>query len=197
MAGIKTMHTRVLALAFAVAFAAGVGCSASAQMGGGGTDKRKLTTIQTAKHDAVEVRYLNLPFGERTFGYMAVGGDDYYSNRTWPFAHLTLAKTASWQGHDLAPGDYVLYITPKSASAPMSLTVASFKPNDKGTFLVAGDVFVETPKDAVAVASVPVTFDKKEPMVDHLDIAVNQAGDGADVVVHYGDHWLTQHLTIK
>ena len=191
------MYTRVLAAAFVVAIAVGIGCSANAQMGGGGTDKRKLTTIQTAKGDAVEVRYLNLPFGERTFGYMSVGGDDYYSNRTWPIAHLTVAKTASWQGHDLAPGDYVLYITPKSASAPMSLTVASFKPNDKGTFLVAGDVFVETPKDAVAVATVPVTFDKKDPMVDHLDIAVNKAGDGSDIVIHYGDHWLTQHLAVK
>jgi len=79
----------------------------------------------------------------------------------------------------------------------MSLTVASFKPTASGTFLVAGDVFTETPKDAVAVATVPITFDKKDPSVDHLDVAVNKAGDGADVVVHYGDHWLTQHLSVK
>jgi len=92
--------TAAVALAFAASLATGAASSAAAQqMGGGQTDKRKLTTIQTAKHDAVEVRFLNLPWGERTFAYLEVGGDDYYSHRNWPFAHLTLSKSATWAGH--------------------------------------------------------------------------------------------------
>jgi hypothetical protein len=190
--------TRAAVLAFVATFVAAAACTPSnAQMGAGGGDKRKLTTIQTAKLGDVEVRYLNLPWGEKTFGYLEVGGNEYYSTRNWPFAHLKLAREASWGGKTLAPGDYVLYITPKSASAPMTLSVASFKPNDSGTFLVAGNVFTETPGDAVVVASKPVTFDKKDPVAAELMIAVDSAGDGADVKVHYGNRWLVEHLTVK
>ena len=197
MFGTMTLRSRALAFAFALSLVAGATGAASAQMGGQQQDKRKLTTIQTAKAGNVEVRFLNLPWGERTFGYMEVGGDDYYSNRTWPFAHLTLAAPGTWNGTKLAQGDYVLYITPKSAKAPMTLTLASFKPNASGTFLAAGNVFTETPADAVTVATVPVTFEKKDPVVDHLQIDVAGAGDGQDIVVHYGNRWLTQHISTK
>src|ERR1041385_4097146 len=100
----------------------------SAQQGQA-VDKRKLTTVQTSTLDvggvknAVQVRYLNLPWGERTFGYMEVGGDDYYSNRTWPIAQLTLAKSATLEGKELKAGDYIFVISPKSWSGPMSLSV--------------------------------------------------------------------------
>ncbi len=197
MFGTPLLRSRATALAFVLFAFVAASCSANAQMGQAGGDKRKMTTIQTAKHDAVEVKYLNLPWGEKTFSYLETGGNEYYSTRTWPFAHLKLAKTASWAGHDLAAGDYVMYITPKSASAPMTLTVASFKPGASGTFLVAGDVFTETPKDAVAVGSAPVSFDKQSPVADELKVMVEKAGDGADVKVHYGDRWLAQHLTVK
>jgi hypothetical protein len=192
-----TIRSRAAAFALLFTLIAGTSCAASAEMGGQQQDKRKLTTIQTAKDGSVEVRYLNLPWGERTFAYMEVGGDSYYSNRTWPFAHLTLAAPAVWRDKQLAAGDYVLYITPKPVTGSMTLTVASFKPNASGTFLVAGDVFTETPKDAAAVATVPVTFDKKDPVVDHLEINVAKGGAGTDVVVHYGDRWLTEHFMPK
>lgn len=161
-------------------------------------DKRKQTTVQTAKDGSVEVRYLNLPWGEKTFSYMETGGNEYYSTRTWPFAHLKLEKDATWADKTLTAGNYVLYITPKSEKTPMTLTVASFTPaHHDGSFLVAGDVFTETPKDAAAVATVPVTFDKKAPVSDSLMIDVAKAGDGHDIVVHYGDRWLTAHLAEK
>jgi hypothetical protein len=197
MFGTTILCSRAVALAFVLMLLAGASCAATARMGGQQQDKRKLTTIQSAKAGGVEVRYLNLPWGEATFGYMEVGGSEYYSNRTWPFAHLTLAAPATWQGHALAAGDYVFYVTPKSAKGPMTLTLASFKPNQSGTFLTAGDVFTETPTDAVPVATIPVTFDKKDPIVDHLEIDVAEAGDGQDIVVHYGNRWLTEHVSGK
>jgi hypothetical protein len=205
MRAMRSFATRVLALAAVVAVGTGFAVAAFArggQMDGQG-DKRKLTTIQTAsldlgeKKNAVEVRYLNLPFGEKTFSYLEVGGDDYYSTRTWPIAHLKLGTSATLGGKTLAAGDYVLYVTPKSSSAPMSLTVASFKPDTSGTFLVAGNVFVDTPKDAVEVVKVPAEFTKGEPAIDHLEIALAQAGKGAEIKVHYGNRWLTQTLEAK
>jgi hypothetical protein len=60
----------------------------------------RMTTIQTASLDidktqnAVQLQYLDMPFGPVTFGHMEKGDDGYYSKRTWPFAHLKLAVKA-------------------------------------------------------------------------------------------------------
>jgi hypothetical protein len=197
MSRIPTLRSQAIAFAFVLTLAAGVGCSANAQMGGGGGDKRKSTTIQSAKSGDVEVRYLNLPWGEKTFSYIEVGGNEFYSTRPWPFAHLKLAKAATWEGKQLAAGDYVLYITPKSASAPMTLTVASFTPGPDGTFLQAGNVFTEVPKDVTVIATVPAAFEKKAPVADELQIAVDKTGNAAELKVHYGDRWLTQRVTLN
>src|SRR5919197_990136 len=149
--------------------------AASAQENMGGTervDKRKLTTIQTSAvgsgktKGAVEVRYLNLPWGEATFGYIETGNDPrnrgYYAGRTWPIAHLKLAAPAKYEGKKLAPGDYAIIITPANPkeNRGMMLSLASFTPGEGGTFLKAGDVFVDTPKDANVIFSKPVKFDK-------------------------------------
>jgi hypothetical protein len=171
------------------------------------TDPRKLTTIQSATADvgknkkAVEVRYLNLPFGAPTFGYMEVGGDRYYSNRTWPILHLTLAQNAVYNGKALKPGDYVFYITPKSEqlkTTSMMLTLASFTPATAGgTFLVPGDVFTATPKDAVVVSEKAVTFGKGAEVSPALQVWVGKEGNDIAIKLHYGDRTLTEKLTLK
>jgi hypothetical protein len=171
------------------------------------TDPRKLTTIQTAATDdgqmknVVEVRYLNLPFGAPTFGYMEVGGDRYYSNRTWPILHMKLARTATYDGKTLQPGDYVFFITPKSEKLKtdsMMLSLASFKPAAAGgTFLVPGDVFTETPKDAVVISQKPVTFGKGAPVAPALQVWVGKEGNDISLKLHYGDRTLTEKLTLK
>ena len=176
-------------------------------MGGGKADPRKLTTIQVAAADvgetknAVEVRYLNLPFGAPTFGYMEVGGDRYYSNRTWPILHLKLAREAIYDGKTLLAGDYVFFITPKSEKLKtdsMMLSLASFKPDAaRGTFLVPGDVFTETPKDAVVISQKPVTFGKGAPVAPALQVWVGKEGKDIAIKLHYGDRTLTEKLTLK
>lgn len=202
------IYTALAAACFSLACAAPAssnGQEASAQQTDKRMDKRKLTTIQTSTVDAgqtknaVEVRYLNLPFGEATFGYMEKGGDRYYSNRTWPIAHLTLATPATYDGKTLQPGDYVMIITPKGNSNPdgMKLSIASFKP-ENGTFLRAGDVFTDTPKDATVISQKPVAFDKGAPMVDHLVIDLDKT-DNSTVAIkfHYGDRTLTEKLMLQ
>jgi hypothetical protein len=171
------------------------------------TDPRKLTTIQVAAFDdgktknAVEVRYLNLPFGAATFGYMEVGGDRYYSNRTWPIMHLKLARRAVYDGKTLQPGDYVFFITPKSEKLKtdsMMFSLASFKPDStRGTFLVPGDVFTETPKDAVVISQKPVTFGKGANPSPALQVWVGKDGKAVSIKLHYGDRTLTEKLMLK
>jgi hypothetical protein len=161
-------------------------------------DKRKLTTIQTAKSGPVEVQYLDLPFGVATFGYLEKGGDEYYSNRSWPFAHLRLSSEATYAGKTLVPGDYVLYITPKSSTAEMMLSVAWFKPaTPGGTFLVPGNVFVETPADVKVIASTPVRFQTSGPANDHLTIGLENSGKNVAINVRYGDRIHTETIALK
>ncbi|HEV7904934.1 MAG TPA: hypothetical protein VGO96_13915, partial [Pyrinomonadaceae bacterium] len=174
----------VAGLAFVALLSLGSNALAQDTMGGmkqdeKKVDKRKLTTIQTASVDvgetkkAVEVRYLNLPWGKATFGYIETGVDprngQYYAKRSWPVAHVRLAAPAKYEGKTLAPGDYALIITPKNpeTKAGMKIALASFKPAaENGTFLVPGNVFVETPKDATVIAEREVAFAEGAPLVD-------------------------------
>jgi hypothetical protein len=171
-------------------------------------DKRKLTTVQTSAVDsdktknAVEVRYLNLPWGEATFGYIETGNDPrnqgYYAGRTWPIAHLKLAAPAKFEGKSLPAGDYVVVITPANPkeNKGMLLSIASFTPGEGGTFLKAGDVFVDTPKDANVIVTKAIKFDKGAPPVDHLVIETARTGHDVWLKFHYGDRTLTEKLSM-
>ena len=219
-------NTRSLARAVAYAFAAGllVGIAfalvtlfavqdtsaqeASAQEKK--VDKRKLTTIRTTSVDIgrtkniVELRYLDLPWGKATFGYIETGVDprngQYYAKRTWPIAHLRLNTPATYEGKTLAPGDYAVIITPKNreTKAGMKLSFASFKPAEaNGTFLVPGNVFVETPKDAAVVAEKEIAFAGGAPLAEQLMIHADRQGKIVSIKIHYGDRMLTERLTLQ
>lgn len=166
-------------------------------------DKRKQTTIQTATADvgdkakAVEIRYLDLPWGPVTFGYLENGGSDYYSTRTWPFAHLKLAAPAKFNGKKLTPGDYIMIISPKGVAPKMTLSIASYKPaTENGTFLVPGNVFVDTPQGDV-ITKKPAVFAKGAPMADVMKIDLESAKNDVTIKVHYGDRLMTEKLTLK
>ncbi len=196
---------RTSALMVLAAFCAGFIIStatpltASAQMGG--NDPRKATTIQTATaklgkvNDGLTIRYLNLPWGPTTFGYMENGGNQYYSKRTWPIAHITLKTKAEFFGKTLEPGDYVLIITPKGLANQMGLQVASFTPKgENGTFLVAGNVFTDTP-ECKTVAAKPVTFKSGAPMSDAMKFNLVPQGNKVEIKIHYGDRMYVDTMT--
>jgi hypothetical protein len=203
-----------LSIMFAAALVAAAASAARAQDGGqmnaAPVDKRKLTTIQTASadygktKDAVQVRYLNLPWGEATFGYIETGIDSrnngYYAGRPWPIAHLRLNVPATWGGKKLAPGDYAIVITPRNAktNTDMTLALELFTPAEAGgTFLKAGDVFVETPKDATIVSQKTIKFDKGGAVAPQLEVWVGSKGKDVDIKLHYGDRTLTEKLKLS
>lgn len=162
-------------------------------------DRRKLTTVQTrslpykGKQDAITVRYLNLPWGETTFGYIENGGNRYYSSRTWPIAHITLAISAKYEGKTLKPGDYVLVVTPKNGEQQMTLSVSSFNANG-GTFLTPGNVFTETPKDAVEITKRPIAFAKGAPFHEEMNVELKEADEAVDIKISYGDRLLVEKI---
>jgi hypothetical protein len=161
------------------------------------------TTLHTATLDvgdtpnALRLRYLDVPWGPVTFGHMEKGDDQYYSQRTWPFAHLQLGVKAVYEGKELAPGDYVLIFTPKGKEPEMSLSIASFKPESSdSTFLVAGDVQTPTPADAVVIHKKPIAFAQVEPVAKALHFDLAKVDGGAEIRLHYGDRMLTERLSI-
>jgi hypothetical protein len=180
------------------------------QMSAPRVDRRKLTTVQSASSDygktqkAVEVRYLNLPWGEATFGYIETGLDarngGYYAGRAWPIAHLRLSVPATYDGKKLAPGDYAFVITPRNAktNTDMTLALESFRPAaEGGSFLKAGDVFVETPKDAAVVSQKTIKFAKGGDPVDQLRVGVDRRGKNVLIKFQYGDRTLDEKLKLK
>jgi hypothetical protein len=206
------LGARALSTLFFVALIAACASVAAAQdnMGSGGVDKRKLTTVQTASADygktksAVEVRYLNLPWGEATFGYIETGVDPrnkgYYSSRAWPIAHLRLNVPATYDGKKLAPGDYAFVITPRNpkTNTDMTLALESFTPTEAGgTFLKAGDVFVETPKGAQVITQKTIKFDKGGAVAPQLEMWVGDKGKDVEIKFHYGDRTHTEKLKLK
>lgn len=171
----------------------------AAQMGG--NDPRKATTIQTATAklgntaDGLTIRYLNLPWGPTTFGYMENGGNQYYSKRTWPMAHITLKSKADFFGKTLEPGDYVLIITPKGLANEMGMQVGMFTPKgENGTYLVPGNVFTETP-EFKSVASKPVKFASGAPLSDTLKFNLVPKGNKVEIKIHYGDRMYVDTMT--
>ncbi len=163
-------------------------------------DKRKLTTIQVkslsynGKQNAITVKYLNLPWGETTFGYIENGGNRYYSSRTWPVAHVILSTSAKYEGKALKPGDYILVITPKNGDQQMTLSISSFNAGG-GTFLTPGNVFTETPKDAVEIAKKPITFIKGAPFNEEMSVELKESGQNVDIKISYGDRLLVEKIT--
>lgn len=198
-----------LSLIFLVALAVVASAQDTGQMSPAPVDKRKLTTIQTASadygttKDAVQVRYLNLPWGEATFGYIETGLDPrnkgYYAGRAWPIAHLRLNVPATYDGKKLAPGDYAFVITPRNAKTNTDMTIAleSFTPAEAGgTFLKAGDVFVETPQGAQVISQKTVKFDKGAPVAPQLEMWVGKSGKSVEIKFHYGNRTHTEKLKL-
>ncbi len=170
------------------------------QMGMGENDPRKATTIQTTSArlgnmaDAVMVRYLNLPWGAQTFGYIENGGNQFYSTRTWPVAHLTLKTRVRFFGREFEPGDYVLTIVPKGLAPRMGMQVRSFQPSGEGgTFLVPGNVFTETPNGPI-VASRPIEFTPGAPQSDAMRISLVPRKNMVEMTINYGDRSFTEKL---
>lgn len=165
-------------------------------------DKRKLTTVQTkslphnGKQSALTIRYLNLPWGETTFGYIENGGNRYYSTRTWPIAHITLATPAKYEGKSLKPGDYVFVITPKNGEQQMALSLSSFNPGGS-TFLTPGNVFTETPKDAVEIVKKPITFVKGAPFNEEMSVDLKESDKVVDIKISYGDRLLVEKIAFE
>jgi len=161
---------------------------------------REQTTIQTASLDvkdkktAITVKYLDLPWGEKSFSYIEKGDDNYYGTRSWPFARMITTIPVKLEDHDLAPGNYALVINPAKKGQPMAFTVTQI--SGDGEFLQPGNVFVEVPTGKT-IFSTPVTFETGDKVLaDHMKIVLGQADNGITLTVLYGNRKLNRLIVV-
>lgn len=166
----------------------------------GSAQTREQTTIQTTTfdvatlRDAVTISYLNLPWGEATFGYIEHGTKgSYYGERTWPFAQLETKVALTLDGTRINPGQYALVITPGADVKPMSLSIVPF---EGPTFLKPGNIFSPTPK-GMALYNRDISFQTFDGLADHMKIDAVATPTGFDLVVNYGNRKLAKSFTTK
>jgi len=161
---------------------------------------REQTTIQTVSLDvkdkkaAITVKYLDLPWGEKTFTYIEKGDDNYYGNRSWPFARLITTVPVKLEDHNLAAGNYALVINPAKKAQPMAITVVQI--SGDAEFLQPGNIFVEVPTGKT-IFSAPAVFDTGDKVLaDHMKVTLGQADSGANLTVLYGNRKLNRLLVV-
>ncbi len=161
----------------------------------GTAQTREQTTIQTTAvdvgtvKDAVNIAYLNFPWGQVTFSYIEHGTKDtYYGERSWPFAQLDTKIPLTLEGTKIAPGQYALVIGPGGDAKPMTLSLIQF---DGPTFLKAGNVFSPAPK-GTTIYSKDITFQTVDASFDHMKIDAAPTAQGFDLVVNYGNRRLVK-----
>ena len=161
---------------------------------------REQTTIQSATLDvkgkpaAITVKYLDLPWGEKSFTYIEKGEDNYYGTRSWPFARLITTIPVKLENHDLAAGNYALVINPAKKGQPMAISVIQM--SGDAEFLQAGNVFVEVPAGKT-IFSAPALFDTGDKVLaDHMKVVLGQAETGVTLTVLYGNRKLNRLLVV-
>jgi hypothetical protein len=161
---------------------------------------REQTTIQTAKasvkdkSDAIAIKYLNLPWGEKTFEYLEKGTDEYYSTRSWPFARIIVGVPVHINDHSLTTGNYALVLTPAKKGQPMVVSVIRL--NDEKEFMQPGNIFVEVPAGKT-LFSEPANFQTMDQAsADHMKATLDSDDKGVTLNIVYGNRKFSRLITI-
>jgi|SRR5579885_497353 len=161
---------------------------------------REQTTVHTAsaaakgKSDAVIVKYLDLPWGEKTFTSIEKGEDDYYGTRGWPFARLVINVPVHIEDHALAAGNYAIVLTPAKKAQPLSVSV--IKLNDDKEFLQPGNIFVEVPPGQTIFSEVANFETVAQSAADHMKVTLESDEKGISMTVLYGNRKFIRLLTV-
>ena len=138
------------------------------------------------------MHFLTIPWGPNTFAEMERGGDSFYAKRTWPFARMETKVPVTLEGTTLPPGNYALVFHPNTAdNKGMSLEVRKILVEE---FLVPGNVMTKTPEGETMSRSA-ASFETVAETVPALALDLKAGGQGASLVIRYGDRRLTKELS--
>jgi hypothetical protein len=146
--------------------------------------------IRKEKASGVEAQFVGYPWRPDVFQTMESGGTAPEGQRSWAFARLATSSFFAIDGKVIPPGHYVLALTPKTGSLPMTLEVR----RGEGREIFADPTTMTPPPPGETVYKAPATFATGAEPVPTLDLTLTGWSDGASLTVRYGDRKLTKDL---
>ena len=168
----------------AVAVVAALPALALAQAPAGGPSVRK------EKAPGAQAEFVDYPWRPDVFATMESGGTVPEGQRSWAFARLATSEYFAIDGKVIPPGRYVLALTPKMGSLPMTLEVR----RGDGRELFADPGVMSPPPVGEVVYKAPAAFVASADPVPALDVTLTGWGDGVALTIRYGDRKLTKDL---
>jgi hypothetical protein len=145
-------------------------------------------SVHKEKASGVEAQFLNYPWRPDVFQTLESGGTAPEGQRSWAFARLATSSYFAIDGTVIPPGRYVLALTPKTGSLPMTLEVR----RGDGREIFADVTAMAPPPGGETVYKSPAVFATGAEPVPALDVTLAQWSDGVTLTVRYGNRKLTR-----
>ncbi len=145
-------------------------------------------SIQKEKASGAEAEFAGTPWRPDIFEAMETGGTT--PQRAWAFARLNTSWYFAMDGRAIEPGRYVLVLTPKTGTLPMTLELR----RGAGRELFADANAMLPPPDGETVYKAPATFVPSPEPVPALDVTLAGWSDGVVLTIRYGNRKLTKEL---
>jgi hypothetical protein len=145
-------------------------------------------SVHKEKASGVEAQFLNYPWRPDVFQTLESGGTAPEGQRSWAFARLATSSYFAIDGAVIPPGHYVLALTPKTGSLPMTLEVR----RGDGREIFADVTAMAPPPGGETVYKSPAVFATGAEPVPALDVTLAQWSDGVTLTVRYGNRKLTR-----
>jgi hypothetical protein len=145
-------------------------------------------SVHKEKASGIEAQFVNYPWRPDVFQTMESGGTAPEGQRSWAFARLATSSYFAIDGTVIPPGRYVLALTPKTGSLPMTLEVR----RGDGREIFADVTAMAPPPGGETVYKSPAVFATGAEPVPALDVTLAQWSDGVTLTVRYGNRKLTR-----
>jgi hypothetical protein len=145
-------------------------------------------SIQKEKASGAEAEFVNTPWRPDIFEAMEAGGTA--PQRAWAFARFITSADFAMDGNVIPAGHYVLVLTPKTGTLPMTLEVR----RGPGRELFADPNAMAPPQGGETVYKSPATFVPSADPVPALDVTLAGWSDGVVLTIRYGNRRLTKEL---
>ena len=147
-------------------------------------------SVHREKASGVEAQFLNYPWRPDVFQTMESGGTAPEGQRSWAFARLATSSCFAIDGKVIPPGHYVLALTPRTGSLPMTLEIR----RGDGREIFADVTAMAPPPGGETIYKSPAVFATGAEPVPALDVTLTGWKDGVTVTIRYGNRKLTKDL---
>jgi hypothetical protein len=144
--------------------------------------------VQKEKASGAEAEFASTPWRPDIFEAMETGGGG--PQRAWAFARFATSAEFAMDGNVIPAGRYVLVLTPKTGSLPMTLEVR----RGSGRELYADPSTMAPPQGGETVYKAPAAFTPSDEPVPALDITLAGWSDGVVLTIRYGNRKLAKEL---